>query len=414
MTDVTQDPSAGTPRRPWPADADWWSGDAETTGIEDPAKIDPAKPAAPRRDERSEAELADAWLRELGLNDAALTGAAPAPTSAPAPSGDPTAAASVSGAAKSVVPEPEASRPPANTGPEGTEPPTNAGLEVADPPANAGLEVADPPANAVGQMGTGPFELPPKVTRPAPPPGPPATAPTTAPARLLPAAPVTLTAILPSQPATPTDNLGGADRLDNVGGADQRSNVADAMVLPATVPTQRSYRPPPPTRPSARLPQRRRPPRPLWLSLPALVVLALATAFFAWVSAEPFWLAVGHGHTGTATIFSAPSGCRARFVADDGTFTVSTVEVAGLRGCPNGASPPAQMVSPRSARAYVTDLAGLNARWSIGFGLVVLCGLATATATGSGRLPGWRGTAAVGLSLAAPAVATLAMLAVAY
>ncbi|MDT5029375.1 MAG: hypothetical protein QOE61_5801, partial [Micromonosporaceae bacterium] len=310
------------------------------------------------------------------------------------------------------VPEPEAAKPP--TGPEIAEPPANPGPEVAEPPANAGLEVAEPAANTVEPMGTGPFELPPKVTRPAPSPRPPATAATTAPAQLLPAAPVTVTAILPSQPATPTDNLGGADQHDNVGGADQHDNVADATVLPATVPAQRSYPAAPPTRPSARLPQRRRPPRPLWLSLPAVVVLALATAFFAWVSAEPFWIAVGHGHTGTATIFSAPSGCRARFVADDGAFTVSTVEVTGLRGCPDGASAPAQMVSPRGARTYVTDLAGLNARWSIGFGLVVLCGLAIATATGSVRLPGWRGTAAVGLSLAAPAVTTLVMLSVAY
>jgi hypothetical protein len=367
MTDVTQDPNAGTPRRPWPADADWWSGDgdgdgettgkAETTGKVDPAKTDPANPAAPP----------------------------------------------VSGPAKSVVPESEAPKLPSNTG-----------AEVTEAPANAGLEVAEPAANAVGPLGTGPFESPPKVTRPAPTPRPPATAPSTAPAQLLPAGRVAVTAILPSQPATPTDNLGRADQHSNVGAVEQCDNVADAMVLPASVPAQRSYPPPPPTRPSVRSPQRRRPPRPLWLSLPALVVLALATAFFAWVSAEPFWLAVGHGHTGTATIFTAPSGCRARFVAHDAAFTVSTVEVAGLRGCPNGASPSAQMVSPRGARAYVTDRAGLNARWSIGFGLVVLCGLATATATGSGRLPGWRGTAAVGLSLAAPAVATLVMLAVAY
>ena len=36
------------------------------------------------------------------------------------------------------------------------------------------------------------------------------------------------------------------------------------------------------------------PPRPL-PGLAALVLLSLVAAFFAWVSAEPFWLAVGHG-----------------------------------------------------------------------------------------------------------------------
>jgi hypothetical protein len=151
------------------------------------------------------------------------------------------------------------------------------------------------------------------------------------------------------------------------------------------------------------------------VSLPALVVLALATAFFAWVSAEPFWLAVGHGHSGTATFTSAEGGrCLASFVAADGSLTASTVEVAGTRACPTGTSAPAHMVSTRANRVYVTDQTGLNARWSIGFGLVILCGLAVAAATGAGRVPGWRGSAAAALSLIGPIVLTAVMLALAY
>lgn len=211
----------------------------------------------------------------------------------------------------------------------------------------------------------------------------------TTPAQLLPVVPAAIT-VLPQQATAPTDEF------------------ADTMVLlPVAVPAQRT---PPRLAPV----RRRRPPRRPALSVPALVLLALAGAFFAWVSAEPFWLAVGHGQVGTATIFSAPNGCRARFVADNGSFSASTVEVAGLRSCPDGASAPAHMVSAHAQRVYVTDLAGLNARWSIGFGLVILCGLAIAATAGSGRLPGWRGTAAVGLSLAAPVVVAAAMLVMAY
>ena len=119
-------------------------------------------------------------------------------------------------------------------------------------------------------------------------------------------------------------------------------------------------------------------------------MLALATMFLAWVSAEPFWLAIGHGHTGTATISSTSRGCRAAFVADDRSFTVSTVEVAGLRDCPDGSVAPAGR-SPTPA--------GLVARSDF---------------VRPGRLTGWRGTTMALLSLGAPALVTVAMLALAY
>jgi hypothetical protein len=53
---------------------------------------------------------------------------------------------------------------------------------------------------------------------------------------------------------------------------------------------------------------------------------ALAGAFFAWVSAEPFWLSVGHGTSGTAAVVASADGCRATFVGSG--FTRSTVELA--------------------------------------------------------------------------------------
>ncbi len=90
------------------------------------------------------------------------------------------------------------------------------------------------------------------------------------------------------------------------------------------------------------------------------------------------------------------------------------VALAGRRDCPDGATVAAYMVSAQGERAYATDQTGLNLRWSIGFGLVLLCGLAIAGVTSLGRLSGWRGTVCAGLSVAAPLVVTVAMLGVTY
>jgi hypothetical protein len=270
------------------------------------------------------------------------------------------------------------------------------------------------PAEVAGEdeVGTGPFALPPKVTKQAPRHAPPPAEAFGAPAQLLPPAPVTAPSALPHQPS-PTTSGSVSETAPRAGGESRsptlRTETA-TVLMPAGVPAQRTS---PPAPPAAKPRRRRQPPRPS-VSLPALVVLALATSFFAWISAEPFWLAVGHGHTGTATLIPAPGGCRASFVADDGSFKVSSVAVGGLRACPEGATAPGQMVSEKSGRVYITDAAGLHARWSIGFGLVLLCGLGIAAATGGGRLPGWRGTTAAALSLAAPALVTVVMLALAY
>jgi len=141
-------------------------------------------------------------------------------------------------------------------------------------------------------------------------------------------------------------------------------------------------------------------------------MLALATTFFAWVSAEPFWLAVGHGRIGTATVVAADDGCRGFFIAADGSFLASDVDVRGLgpSGCASGAKVTAHMVSDRAGQAYASTTLGLHLRWLTGMALVVLSGLAIVWLTGATRFSGWRRGVAVGLGLAAPAAATIAML----
>jgi hypothetical protein len=149
--------------------------------------------------------------------------------------------------------------------------------------------------------------------------------------------------------------------------------------------------------------------------VPALFVLAVTSAFFAWVSVEPFWLALGHARTGTATVTDSDGVvCHATFVADAGTFTASPVKVAGVDRCTVGTALPARTVSARATRAYATDATGLNLRWGVGLGLVLVCGLMTMAFSGATRLTGWRRGVSVGLSLAAPVAVTVAMLAVTY
>jgi hypothetical protein len=141
-----------------------------------------------------------------------------------------------------------------------------------------------------------------------------------------------------------------------------------------------------------RPPKRRKPPRRPGAALVALIPLALLAAFFAWVSAEPLWLAVGHGDHGTATATRCSDGdveypCIA-FTADGGAYTVENVDLRGVKHgkLASGASVAAEMVSPHSSRAYAADRTGLNLRWSVGLGLLLLCGLAIAWTTGAARL----------------------------
>ena len=126
------------------------------------------------------------------------------------------------------------------------------------------------------------------------------------------------------------------------------------------------------------------------VGLPALVLLALLAGFLAWVSADAFWIAMGHGRTGTATVTRCAGGgldsrCTGTFTARG--FTARRVALAGLprEARRQGATAAATMASARGRVAYARRVH--DPRWAIGFGLALLCGLAIAWATGAGRLP---------------------------
>jgi len=173
---------------------------------------------------------------------------------------------------------------------------------------------------------------------------------------------------------------------------------------------------------TGRRPRWRKLPRRPWFALPALVLLAFAAAFFAWVSSEPFWLAAGHGTRGTATVIASartPAGaarCQASFVADGGAFTVAKVVLSGIpdSACTAGGRLPAQMVSAKARWAYTLDGPSLNLRWGMGLALIVLSGLTILVVTGATRFTGWRRVTLVTLSLGAPLLITTGMLIVAY
>jgi hypothetical protein len=154
-----------------------------------------------------------------------------------------------------------------------------------------------------------------------------------------------------------------------------------------TITGRRPMRPPAaPIRPA-------RPPRQgTAAGLAALVVIALLSAFFAWVTAEPLWLALGHSTPGTVTVTTCVDHglnrrCAGTFTSAGGRFTRAPVQVMGDVPAPGG-SAPATMTSDRGARAYVEVDAG--GRATLGVGLVVLCALAIVRVTGVRRLPARR------------------------
>lgn len=155
----------------------------------------------------------------------------------------------------------------------------------------------------------------------------------------------------------------------------------------------------------------------------SLVALSLVAAFFAWVSAEPFWLAVGHGDQGYAittrcTGDGVTQRCVGRFAAADGQFSITQVRLLGVEGQARqpGAITPARMVSPDSPQAYLGGTGPLlQLRWLLGFTLVLLCGYAISGVTRARRLETSRARrTAVLLSLAGPLALLAGFLAAAY
>jgi hypothetical protein len=208
----------------------------------------------------------------------------------------------------------------------------------------------------------------------------------------------------------------------------------EAGAAPPTTPVTETVAPPPadlswptpqmrPGRPALVLPdedakprRHAKLPRPPGLGLPLLIVFALLGTFFAWVSADPFWVAVGHAERGTATITRCSgSGLTASCVGAFKGDRISSARVR-LNGVPAGdrkagAKVSARMVSAKSRIAYAGPVGPLNVRWLLGLALVLLCGLGIGWATGAGRLLGQRTRlAAYGLSVAAPVALLLGML----
>jgi len=179
----------------------------------------------------------------------------------------------------------------------------------------------------------------------------------------------------------------------------------------------------PADRPRGRASRTARSPRRAAPGLVGLVALALIAAFFSWVSAEPFWLAVGHGDPGTATVArcigsGVTQRCTGSFAAADGAFAVQKVTVLGVDPAHRapGSTAAARMVDRHSRQAYVGNTGLLvHLRWVLGFVLVLLCGIGIAGLTGTRQLETVRARrTALLMSLAGPLVLLAGFLAAAY
>ena len=151
------------------------------------------------------------------------------------------------------------------------------------------------------------------------------------------------------------------------------------------------WRPPWPVR--RRRKRSSHPPDPL-PGLAALVGLSLATAFFAWVSAGPLWLAVGHATSGTVVVTECTGGglsqrCRGNFAATDERFRSYGVRVSGVpeRRATAGAVLPARVTGPNADIAYADRGVGAHLRWLLGLLAVLGCAAGIARWTGATRLP---------------------------
>ncbi|MEU7750983.1 hypothetical protein AB0B57_27310 [Micromonospora sp. NPDC049101] len=171
-----------------------------------------------------------------------------------------------------------------------------------------------------------------------------------------------------------------------------------------------------------RAPSRAVPPPDPLPGLAALVALTLVTAFFAWVSAGPFWLAVGHARPGTVVITDCTGGgltqrCRGIFTAEDGRFIAHGVRVGGV---PAGGDAPgtplsARMTGPDGGTAYADTGVGRHLRWLPGLLVMLGCTVGIVRWTGSARLPGRRHRRwAVAVAVAGPTLITVGFLAAAW
>ncbi|MDG4817224.1 hypothetical protein O7628_17155 [Micromonospora sp. WMMD956] len=163
------------------------------------------------------------------------------------------------------------------------------------------------------------------------------------------------------------------------------------------------------------------PPDP-WQGLSALLALSLLAAFFAWVSAGPFWLALGHATTGTVVIGECTGAgltqrCRGVFTAEGERFIAFGVRVSGVPAerAAAGSTLTARMTGPSGDTAYADTGAGRHLRWLLGLLLVLACGAGIARYTGAARLADRRARRwAVAMAVAGPLVISVGFLAAAW
>lgn len=184
--------------------------------------------------------------------------------------------------------------------------------------------------------------------------------------------------------------------------------------VPRPVARRGSVRPAP-TRPVARA-TRRRSSRAPATGLPGVIVFALLGAFFGWVSAQPAWLALGHGTAASAAVTACTGhglgrSCRVN-------VTGAGLDAADLRlvgaDARVGERVPVRVVNASARVAYAGSSAGLARRAVLGLVLVLACGLGAAWASGARRLAGRARTVAVPASFAVPVALALALLAAAW
>ncbi|NJP32819.1 hypothetical protein HCJ94_12675 [Micromonospora sp. HSS6-12] len=163
------------------------------------------------------------------------------------------------------------------------------------------------------------------------------------------------------------------------------------------------------------------PPDPL-PGLATLVALSLVAAFFAWVSAAPLWLAVGHSTSGRVVIDDCTGGgltqrCRGTFLATEARWVAHGVRVSGVpaeRATP-GSWVAARMTGPDASTAYVDAGAAAHLRWLLGLLTVTGCGAGIARWTGATRLADRRARrCAIAASAAGPFLITVGFLAAAW
>lgn len=142
----------------------------------------------------------------------------------------------------------------------------------------------------------------------------------------------------------------------------------------------------PPKRPRPTFRRQRRP----FLVLPGLILVGCVMVFFAWVSAEPFWLSVGKSEAGTVTVDRCEGGefaprCIGTFSSDAGTMALERVRLTGDSAEP-GDDISAVVTGTSATSAYAGSDSGLYLRWVSGFTLVWLGALVLVPISGAWRL----------------------------